>query len=108
MVKKTTETPATPKKTVTKKVAKSAAPAPVVEETAPVEENTVVEEKSVIDTFGVFMKRLQELSAEFNALRKEFGVLEKATSRELKAAKKARTRCSLASTSFTPTKNINV
>ena len=89
MVKKTTETPATPKKTVTKKVAKSAAPAPVVEETAPVEENTVVEEKSVIDTFGVFMKRLQELSAEFNALRKEFGVLEKATSRELKAAKKA-------------------
>ena len=92
MVKKT-EAPATPKKTVTKKVAKSAAPAPapapVVEEAAPVEENAVVEEKSVIDTFGVFMKRLQELSAEFNALRKEFGLLEKATSRELKAAKKA-------------------
>lgn len=88
MVKKT-EAPATPKKTVTKKVAKSAAPAPVVEEAAPVEENAVVEEKSVIDTFGVFMKRLQELSVEFNALRKEFGLLEKATSRELKAAKKA-------------------
>ncbi len=90
MVKKT-EAPATPKKTVTKKVAKSAAPAPapVVEEAAPVEENAVVEEKSVIDTFGVFMKRLQELSVEFNGLRKEFGLLEKATSRELKAAKKA-------------------
>jgi upstream activation factor subunit UAF30 len=65
------------------------APAPAVVESvaAPIEEE--VEEKSVIDTFGVFMKRLQDLSAEFNSIRKEFGVIEKATARELKAAKKA-------------------
>lgn len=66
-------------------------PAPAVVEVAsvaaPIEEE--VEEKSVIDTFGVFMKRLQDLSAEFNSIRKEFGVIEKATARELKAAKKA-------------------
>lgn len=91
MVKKTTETPATPKKT-TKKVTKAAAPAPTpapVVEAAPVEENTVVEETSVIETFGVFSKKLQSWLAEGNALRKEFAALEKATSRELKAAKKA-------------------
>ena len=91
MVKKTTETPATPKKT-TKKVTKAAAPAPApapVVEAAPVEENTVVEETSVIETFGVFSKKLQSWLAEGNALRKEFAALEKATSRELKAAKKA-------------------
>ena len=65
------------------------APAPAVVESvaAPIEEE--VEEKSVIDTFGVFMKRLQDLSTEFNSIRKEFGVIEKATARELKAAKKA-------------------
>lgn len=65
------------------------APVPAVVESvaAPIEEE--VEEKSVIDTFGVFMKRLQDLSAEFNSIRKEFGVIEKATARELKAAKKA-------------------
>ena len=91
MVKKTTETPAAPKKT-TKKVTKAAAPAPTpapVVEAAPVEENTVVEETSVIETFGVFSKKLQSWLAEGNALRKEFAALEKATSRELKAAKKA-------------------
>lgn len=89
MVKKTTETPATPKKTA-KKVTKAAAPAPApVVEAAPVEENTVVEETSVIETFGVFSKKLQSWLAEGNALRKEFAALEKATSRELKAAKKA-------------------
>lgn len=92
MVKKTTETPATPKKTTAKKATKAAAPAPAptpVVEAAPVEENTVVEETSVIETFGVFSKKLQSWLAEGNALRKEFAALEKATSRELKAAKKA-------------------
>ena len=94
MVKKTTETPATPKKTTAKKATKAAAPAPApaptpVVEAAPIEENTVVEETSVIETFGVFSKKLQSWLAEGNALRKEFAALEKATSRELKAAKKA-------------------
>lgn len=93
MVKKTTtETPATPKKTTAKKATKAAAPAPTpapVVEAAPVEENTVVEETSVIETFGVFSKKLQSWLAEGTALRKEFAALEKATSRELKAAKKA-------------------
>jgi len=94
MVKKTTtETNATPKKTTAKKATKAAAPAPTpapVVEVAAKEENTVVvEETSVIETFGVFSKKLQSWLAEGNALRKEFAALEKATSRELKAAKKA-------------------
>ena len=98
MSKKITTTAPAPtptKKASAKKTAAAApvvaapAPTPVVVESvaAPIEEE--VEEKSVIDTFGVFMKRLQDLSAEFNSIRKEFGVIEKATARELKAAKKA-------------------
>lgn len=98
MAKKITTTAPAPtptKKASAKKTAAAApvvaapAPTPVVVESvaAPIEEE--VEEKSVIDTFGVFMKRLQDLSAEFNSIRKEFSVIEKATARELKAAKKA-------------------
>jgi chromatin remodeling complex protein RSC6 len=100
MAKKITTTAPAPtptKKASTKKTVAAApvvaapapTPAPAVVESvaAPIEEE--VEEKSVIDTFGVFMKRLQDLSAEFNSIRKEFGVIEKATARELKAAKKA-------------------
>ena len=98
MSKKITTTAPAPtptKKASAKKTAAAApvvaapAPTPVVVESvaAPIEEE--VEEKSVIDTFGVFMKRLQDLSTEFNSIRKEFGVIEKATARELKAAKKA-------------------
>jgi len=98
MSKKITTTAPAPtptKKASAKKTAAAApvvaapAPTPVVVESvaAPIEEE--VEEKSVIDTFGVFMKRLQDLSAEFNSIRKEFSVIEEATARELKAAKKA-------------------
>lgn len=97
MVKKTTDVPPTPKKVTktTKSAPKAAAPVePVVEVAAPAEpsENTVVpveSDKVLLQDFQSFFTRLQGLASEFASLRKEFAVLEKATSRELKAAKKA-------------------
>ena len=73
--KKVVAPPATPVKEL------SPPPAPVVNE-------VVVEETSVSDQFSEFMAKLQLVAGQFSALRKEFSLLEKKCTRELRVAKK--------------------
>lgn len=99
---KTTEKTPTPapaaKKTVTKKAAKVAAPAPVaaapvVKEVAPTAApvaNEVVEETSGIQQkMNEFSAKLQQISSIFSSMKGDFKTLEKIIAREMKAAAKA-------------------
>lgn len=86
----TTETPKTPAKVTKGKAVKVAAPAPTPEPvvTAPVAPVPETEESSLADQFSEFMAKLQLVAGQFSALRKEFSLLEKKCTRELRVAKK--------------------
>jgi upstream activation factor subunit UAF30 len=93
MVKTTKTTDAKTTKTAAKKAA-AATPAPI-EVAAPPTPAPVVEEEEVVDTtptifdeFSGFMAKLQGLSAQMSALRKEFRLIESHVSKDLKAAAK--------------------
>lgn len=88
--------PKTPAKAVkaTKAAAKpepvEAAPVPPTPVAAPAT-NEVVEasaEESIGEQFSQFMSKLQQVAGQFSALRKEFALLEKKCTRELRVAKK--------------------
>jgi len=88
--------PKTPAKAVkaTKAAAKpepvEAAPVPPTSVAAPAT-NEVVEasaEESIGEQFSQFMSKLQQVAGQFSALRKEFALLEKKCTRELRVAKK--------------------
>ena len=88
--------PKTPAKAVkaTKAIAKpepvEAAPVPPTPVAAPAT-NEVVEasaEESIGEQFSQFMSKLQQVAGQFSALRKEFALLEKKCTRELRVAKK--------------------
>lgn len=86
-------TPKTPAKAVkATKATKAAAPveaAPVPP--TPTATNEVVEasaEETLGEQFSQFMAKLQQVAGQFSALRKEFAVLEKKCTRELRVAKK--------------------
>ncbi len=81
-----------------RKSAKSAAPAPKVEQPKPVETKEVVAEPVVdVDTqvdelgerFTEFLAKIQSLATQMSSLKTEFRGLEKLAMREMKAAKKA-------------------
>ena len=88
-----TAAPATPAKaTKATKAVKAepieAAPAPPA---TPAATNEVVEasaEESIGEQFSQFMSKLQQVAGQFSALRKEFALLEKKCTRELRVAKK--------------------
>ena len=83
------ETPKTPAKVAKGKATKvvAAAPEPVVA-TPPPAPVVETEEYSLTDQFSEFMAKLQLVAGQFSALRKEFSVLEKKCTRELRVAKK--------------------
>jgi upstream activation factor subunit UAF30 len=92
---KTTTAPKTPAKAVKATKAPKAepvevAPVPPTPVAAPAT-NEVVEasaEESIGEQFSQFMSKLQQVAGQFSALRKEFAVLEKKCTRELRVAKK--------------------
>ena len=86
----TTETPKTPAKVTKGKAVKVAAPAPTPEPVvaAPAAPVPETEESSLADQFSEFMAKLQLVAGQFSALRKEFSLLEKKCTRELRVAKK--------------------
>ena len=91
---KTPVAPKTPAKAVkATKATKAAAPveAAPVPPTPPAPTNEVVEasaEETLGEQFSQFMAKLQQVAGQFSALRKEFAVLEKKCTRELRVAKK--------------------
>ena len=71
-------------------VAPAATPVPPTPVAAPAT-NDVVEasaEESIGEQFSQFMSKLQQVAGQFSALRKEFALLEKKCTRELRVAKK--------------------
>lgn len=92
---KTTTAPKTPAKAVKATKAPKAepvevAPVPPTPVAAPAT-NEVVEasaEESIGEQFSQFMSKLQQVAGQFSALRKEFALLEKKCTRELRVAKK--------------------
>jgi upstream activation factor subunit UAF30 len=92
-------TKSTAPKTPAKAVKAAAKPKPEPVEAAPVPPtpvaapatNEVVEasaEESIGEQFSQFMSKLQQVAGQFSALRKEFALLEKKCTRELRVAKK--------------------
>jgi chromatin remodeling complex protein RSC6 len=88
--KEVTTKPTSTDKTTSKS---KSTPKTVEQETTatPTVENVVVvsDVDSLTDTFSTFMTKMQSLLSQFNSLKTEFKVLEKKTTKQLKAAEKA-------------------
>lgn len=93
-----TTTPATPaksapsktaaKKAATPKVA-AATPAPAAGDDAAAATEEANPVTTVLDSFGVFMSKLQAVTSQISSLKTEFRVLERQVGREMRAAVKA-------------------